>query len=162
MFTLFSIPCVGQSFTVLYMRNTYQFLCLFILSKKFLISYDLMKNVCVILCILSSIHFLSSFFVCLFGFFLWFLFGFTRQGFFVQSWLSWNSVHRPGWPQTQKSTCLCLPSTGIKGMLHHCPALSRFLTKKHVLMNYYIQIYFIYCEYQQPLTLDCQLFSLRV
>ena len=26
---------------------------------------------------------------------------------------------RPGWPQTQKSTCLCLSSAGIKGERHH-------------------------------------------
>jgi hypothetical protein len=30
----------------------------------------------------------------------------------------------PGWPRTQKSTCLCLPSAGIKRMRHHCPATS--------------------------------------
>jgi hypothetical protein len=30
---------------------------------------------------------------------------------------------RPGWPQTQKSACLCLPSAGIKGVCHHCLAL---------------------------------------
>jgi hypothetical protein len=42
-------------------------------------------------------------------------FGFSRQGFSVWPWLSWNSLCRPGWPQTQKSTCLCLPSAGIKG-----------------------------------------------
>ncbi|EDL11756.1 mCG1036175 [Mus musculus] len=23
---------------------------------------------------------------------------------------------RPGWPRTQRSACLCLPSTGMKGM----------------------------------------------
>jgi hypothetical protein len=28
----------------------------------------------------------------------------------------------PGWPQTQKSACLCLPSAGIKGVRHHRPA----------------------------------------
>jgi hypothetical protein len=33
------------------------------------------------------------------------------------------SLCRPGWPRTQKSTCLCLPSAGIKGMRHHCLAL---------------------------------------
>ncbi|KRY62139.1 hypothetical protein T4D_13722, partial [Trichinella pseudospiralis] len=33
--------------------------------------------------------------------------------------LSWNSLCRPGWPGTQKSACLCLPSTGIKGVRHH-------------------------------------------
>jgi hypothetical protein len=45
-----------------------------------------------------------------------------RQGFSAQSWLSWNSLCRPGWPRTQRSTCLCLPSAGITGMRHHCPA----------------------------------------
>ena len=35
--------------------------------------------------------------------------------------LSWNSLCRPGWPQTQRSSCLCLSSTGIKGIYHHCP-----------------------------------------
>jgi hypothetical protein len=37
----------------------------------------------------------------------------------VQPWLSWNSLCRPGWPRTQKSACLCLPSAGIKGVCHH-------------------------------------------
>jgi hypothetical protein len=40
----------------------------------------------------------------------------------VQSWLSWNSLCRPGWPQTQKSACLCFSSAGIKGVRHYCPA----------------------------------------
>jgi hypothetical protein len=35
--------------------------------------------------------------------------------------MSWNSLCRPGWPWTQKSTCLCLPSAGIKGVCHHAP-----------------------------------------
>jgi hypothetical protein len=51
-----------------------------------------------------------------------FIFGFSRQGFSVSPWLSWNSLCRPGWPQTQKSTCLCLPSAWIEGVRHHCPA----------------------------------------
>jgi hypothetical protein len=29
-------------------------------------------------------------------------------------------------PWTQKSACLCFPSAGIKGVCHHCPALSAF------------------------------------
>jgi hypothetical protein len=45
-------------------------------------------------------------------------FCFSRQGFSVYPWLSWNSLCRPGWPRTQKSTCLCLPSAGIKGLRH--------------------------------------------
>jgi hypothetical protein len=30
---------------------------------------------------------------------------------------------RPGWPRTQKSACLCLPSAGIKGVRHQPTAL---------------------------------------
>jgi hypothetical protein len=36
----------------------------------------------------------------------------------VYLWLSLNSLCRPGWPQTQKFPCLCLPSAGIKGVRH--------------------------------------------
>jgi hypothetical protein len=50
---------------------------------------------------------------------VWFGLVYLRQGFSVQSWLSWNSLCRPGWPRTQKSACLCLPSAGIKGVRHH-------------------------------------------
>jgi hypothetical protein len=50
-----------------------------------------------------------------------------RQGFSVYPWLSWNSLCRPGWPQTQKSACLCLPSAGIKGVRHHAWLASVFL-----------------------------------
>jgi hypothetical protein len=32
--------------------------------------------------------------------------------------LSWNSLCRPGWPWIQKSTCLCLPSAGLKVVRH--------------------------------------------
>jgi hypothetical protein len=52
-----------------------------------------------------------------------FIFGFSRQDFSLQSWLSGNSLCRPGWPWTQKSACFCLPSAGIKGMCHHCPTV---------------------------------------
>jgi hypothetical protein len=54
-------------------------------------------------------------FVCLFFLFVCL----SRQGFSVLPWLSWNSLCRPGWPRTQKSSCLCLPSAGIKGVRHH-------------------------------------------
>jgi hypothetical protein len=39
----------------------------------------------------------------------------------VQPWLSWNSLCRPCWPRTQRFACLCLPSTGIKGVLAPAP-----------------------------------------
>jgi hypothetical protein len=55
-------------------------------------------------------------FVCLFVC-LFVLFYFDTG--FLCSWLSWNSLCRPGWPRTQKSACLCLPSAGIKGVRHH-------------------------------------------
>jgi hypothetical protein len=54
--------------------------------------------------------------------FFFVVFVFSRQGFSVYLWLSWNSLCRPDWPQTQKSTCLCLPSAGTKGVRHRCPA----------------------------------------
>jgi hypothetical protein len=58
------------------------------------------------------------------GFFVFVFFwggGELRQGFFVWPWLFWNSPCRPGWPQTQKSTCFCLLNSGTKGMCHYCP-----------------------------------------
>jgi hypothetical protein len=42
-----------------------------------------------------------------------------RQYFSLWLWLC-----RSGWPLTWRCTCLCLPSTGIKGMHHHSPAVS--------------------------------------
>jgi hypothetical protein len=48
-----------------------------------------------------------------------FFFFFSKQVFSVQFWQSWNSPYRPGWPRTQKSACLCLPSAGIKSVQQH-------------------------------------------
>lgn len=39
---------------------------------------------------------------------------FLRQGLIIKSWLTWNSLCGPGWPQTHGATCLGLPSAGIK------------------------------------------------
>jgi hypothetical protein len=36
--------------------------------------------------------------VLLFGWLVWFGFGFSRQGFSVQLCLPWNSLCRPDWP----------------------------------------------------------------
>jgi hypothetical protein len=41
----------------------------------------------------------------------------------------------PGWPQTQRSTCLCLASAGIKGMHHHCLASSFFHVSLFAIAN---------------------------
>jgi hypothetical protein len=64
----------------------------------------------------------QTFFFCLFVF-LFFKTGFLWAA--EQPWLPWNSLFRPGWPWTQKSACLCLPSAEIKGMHHHTQLLSK-------------------------------------
>jgi hypothetical protein len=48
---------------------------------------------------------------------------FLRWGFS----LSWNSSGRPNWlaREPQRSTCLCLPSSGIASMCHHAWFLCR-------------------------------------
>jgi hypothetical protein len=53
--------------------------------------------------------------VCVWG-------GGFETGFLWVALLSWNSLCRPGWPRTQKSACLHLPSAEIKGVCHQCPA----------------------------------------
>ena len=59
----------------------------------------------------------SCLFSCLFGWFFYFF----ETGFLCVALAVLELTRRPGWPQTQKSACLCLPSAGIKGMRHHCP-----------------------------------------
>jgi hypothetical protein len=58
---------------------------------------------------------------CFLGFlFLFCFFGFFETGFLCIALAVLElSLCRPGWPQTQRSACLCLPSAGIKGVLHH-------------------------------------------
>jgi hypothetical protein len=69
-------------------------------------------------------------------FYLFIYLVFLRQGFSVQPWLSCNSLCRPGWPRTQKSTCLCLPSAGIKGVRHHAQLeFIFFLIKRLILLH---------------------------
>jgi hypothetical protein len=45
-----------------------------------------------------------------------------KTGFLRVALAVLSSLCRPGWPRTQRSTCLCLPNAGIKGMRHHCLA----------------------------------------
>jgi hypothetical protein len=66
---------------------------LFLLESNFLF-------VCLLAC------FLFLFFVCLF----------IETGFLSVALAVLDSLCRPGWPQTQKSTYLCLPSAEIKGV----------------------------------------------
>jgi hypothetical protein len=42
-------------------------------------------------------------------------FGFSRMGFSLCNWLSWNSVDQAGFELTE----ICLPSTGVKGVCYH-------------------------------------------
>jgi hypothetical protein len=55
------------------------------------------------------------FFVCLFVC----LFFQDRVSPYSPGWPGTHFVNQAGWPRTQKSACLCLPSCGIKGVCHH-------------------------------------------
>jgi hypothetical protein len=61
---------------------------------------------------------------------MYFFIVFLRQGFSVEPWLSSNSLCRSGWPRTQKSACLCLPSAGIKGVRQHARLIDVFWVEK--------------------------------
>jgi hypothetical protein len=67
-------------------------------------------------------------FCFLFGL-VWFCFCFSRQGFSIESWMSWNSLYRPGWPQIQRSAWPCLRSAEIKGVYYHHSASIDFKKK---------------------------------
>ena len=70
-------------------------------------------------------------FAFVFVFFLWlrfFLF-FQDSCFSVQPWLSWNSLCKPGYPQTQRSTCLC-----PLGLIKVCTTTTQ---KKRKIFMYY-------------------------
>jgi hypothetical protein len=96
-----------------------------------------------------SFCFFFLYFVCLFVCFLCCCF--PRQGFSVEPWLSWYSLCRPGWPRTQKSTCfcLCLPSAGIKGMCHHCLALS-FLFFSFLFFSFLFFLFYLFTFQMSP------------
>ncbi|GAB1297566.1 Arginase-2, mitochondrial [Apodemus speciosus] len=51
-----------------------------------------------------------------------------NTGFLCVALAVLNSLCRPGWPRTQKSICLCLPSAGTKGVRHHHLAQLSFLS----------------------------------
>ena len=79
-------------------------------------------------------YFISSVFFVWLVFFCFVLFCFSRWGFSVQPWLFCNSLCRPDLPRTQKFTCLCLPSAGIKDMHHH------WLTQVYFIIGYLLII----------------------
>jgi hypothetical protein len=58
---------------------------------------------------------------------------------------------RPGWPRTQKSTCLCAPppSAGIKGVHHYHPASSPFFFCLFV-FKFLLDIFFIFISNAIP------------
>lgn len=45
----------------------------------------------------------------------------------VTPYLAWNSIIRPGWLRTQRSTCLCFSGVGIKDMSHYADIWIIFL-----------------------------------
>ena len=48
-----------------------------------------------------------------------FLFLFLRQDVIVYPRPAYNSLCRPGWPQTHKDSPALSPESGIQGMCHH-------------------------------------------
>jgi hypothetical protein len=81
-----------------------------------------------VLAFIHSFLFLSFFFFFFFVF-LFFCFVF-RDRVSLCSWLSWNSLCRPGWPQTQKSTCLCL--LGLKACASTAWPFTHFFFQKNI------------------------------
>jgi hypothetical protein len=68
----------------------------------------------------------TLFFVFRFSFF----FCFFETGFLcVALAVLQLTLYRPGWLRTQKFTCLCLPSAGIKGVRRHTRRFSFFKTE---------------------------------
>lgn len=63
----------------------------------------------------------------------------------MYTWLAQISLHRPGWNSTQICAPLLLPSAGIKGICHFCPAESLFLLKQWTDSLSHIGILFSYC-----------------
>jgi hypothetical protein len=70
-----------------------------------------------------SFHFISFHFISFHFISFHFILVFRDRISLCSSGCPGNSLCRPDWPRTQKSTCLCLPSAGIKGVHHHCPAI---------------------------------------
>jgi hypothetical protein len=61
---------------------------------------------------------------------------FFETGFLCVALAVLNSLCRPGWPQTQKSACLCLPSAGIKGVHHHAWLELSFFSRGSIDQNF--------------------------
>jgi hypothetical protein len=79
------------------------------------------------------------------------LFIFFETGFSVQFWLSWNSLHRPGWPRTQRSTCLCLPSAGDQ----MCKIMGTFFIQTIMLMTNVLLIMCVFLRLVLLCSPDC-------
>lgn len=74
-------------------------------------------------------------------------FVFSRQGLSVYPWLFWNSLYSPGWPWTQSSTYLYLPSAWlIKMILMNNNDKRKLISLVGQLFNYYhkLRLYWLY------------------
>ena len=97
-------------------KNTWDFLP-YSWTRQYFMAHGWNWSYCIELW--KATYFILSYLYGLLLDFLFCCFCFSRQGFSVCPRLSWNSLCRPGWPQTQRSACLCLLNTGIKGVHHH-------------------------------------------
>lgn len=64
-------------------------------------------------------HMLTSRLCVVFVFLLLLLLVFVLPFFLRQPHVTWNLLCRPGWPRTQRSTCLCLWNAEIKDVCYH-------------------------------------------
>jgi hypothetical protein len=98
-------------------EETNVLLVLFLLWVRFVIKSTKSVAPCQVLCNVAGLARL---------FFLPCSVWFFETGFLCIALALWDSLCRPGWPRTQKSACLCLPSAGIKGVRHHAQPLFSF------------------------------------
>lgn len=95
---------------------------LFLCKKKYLCTY-----------LIQNLSYLECFFTPSLPFL------FLRQGLTMQSRLTWNSLCRPGWPQSQRFTCLYLLSAELKAYAI-MPSLGMFrsVTESFLNINFWV------------------------
>jgi hypothetical protein len=89
---------------------------------------------------------------------------FSMVVFYVLTWLFWNLLCRPGWSQTQRSTCFCFQSAQIyvgSYQVWFCAFLLKFLCtlwKLSWVGLLFWDHHFLYSNYRIPVSLICLLF----
>jgi hypothetical protein len=94
----------------------------------------------------SSTHRLCC--CCLFLIFCFVLFFWDKVSLSSSIWLSWNSLGKPSWPlNSQRTSCLCLLGTRIRGVCHCHPLyVSLFegehpTAESHPILVFHVSVY---------------------